>query len=521
MTTAITTAAQPQAPFDAATAAFDALMRRLHGSDVLGLAESEVERLIANDGREVLRCLLQGHIDLRSAAEPRVRVVGDDGVERRHVRIGAKRAVRSVFGDVAATRMAYTTPGVDARMPLDAALNLPPEKFSLELRRMIALTAARSSYDETVTSLGYSNGLRLGKRQVERAARAAAVDFNAFYAQTELTISPDETGDVLVITTDGKGVVMLPDSLRPATRRAARESKRKLKTRLSKGEKKGRKRMATVAAVYTVKRFVRRSEDVMATLRPVRDAAAPPKRPKPEHKRVWASLERDAADVIEEAFAEALFRDPNLQKRWVVCVDGAEHQLKLVREAAARLGVKVTIVVDLIHVIEYLWKAAHVLGKEGAARTEKWVQERLARVLAGDAGRVAGDLRRAATMRKLKPSRRKQVDTAANYLSKNKAMMRYDRYLADGLPIATGVIEGACRHLICDRMDITGARWSLAGAEAVLQLRALRSSGDFDQYWDFHEAAEARRNHASRYAAGHAPVLTPSSERSHLRLVKG
>lgn len=519
MTTATMKAASAQAPFTAANAAFDALKLRLRGCQALALTEADVERLISDDGREVLRCLLQGHVDLRSATEPRVRVVGEDGVARPHAREGTSRAVKSVFGDVTVARKAYTARGTDGRAPMDADLNLPPQKYSLELRRMVALTASRNSYDETVAALGYGKGLALGKRQVEEQARAAAVDFNAFYAETELAVAADETGDVLVITTDGKGVVMLPGSLRPATRKAARTAKRKLRSRLSKGEKKGRKRMATVAAVYTVKPFVRRAEDVMAGLRPVRDATTPAHRPRPEHKRVWASLEQEAADVIEEAFAEALFRDPKLEKRWVVCVDGAEHQLKLVQQAAERLGVDVTIVVDLIHVIEYLWKAAHVLGKEGTARTERWVQKRLARVLAGEAGRVAGDLRRSATMRKLKPSRRKQVDTAANYLSKNKERLRYDLYLAAGLPIATGVIEGACRHLICDRMDITGARWSLAGAEAVLQLRALRSSGDFDQYWDFHEEAEAQRNHGARYAGGHPPSLTSSQTGSHLRLV--
>lgn len=276
MTTATMKAASAQAPFTAANAAFDALKLRLRGCQAFALTEADVERLISDDGREVLRCLLQGHVDLRSAAEPRVRVVGEDGVARPHARKGTSRAVKSVFGDVTVARKAYTARGTDGRAPMDADLNLPPQKYSLELRRMVALTASRNSYDETVAALGYGKGLALGKRQVEEQARAAAVDFNAFYAETELAVAADETGDVLVITTDGKGVVMLPGSLRPATRKAARTAKHKLRSRLSKGEKKGRKRMATVAAVYTVKPFVRRAQDVMAGLRPVRDAATPP-----------------------------------------------------------------------------------------------------------------------------------------------------------------------------------------------------------------------------------------------------
>jgi len=115
------------------------------------------------------------------------------------------------------------------------------------------------------------------------------------------------------------------------------------------------------------------------------------------------------------------------------------------------------------------------------------------------------------------------VDKCANYLLKYAEFLRYDQYLVSGLPIATGVIEGACRHLIKDRMDLTGARWSLQGAEAVLRLRSLRSSGDFEEYWRFHEKEELERNHVTRYA-GPIP-LTQGSDgtqpgRTHnLRLV--
>ena len=79
------------------------------------------------------------------------------------------------------------------------------------------------------------------------------------------------------------------------------------------------------------------------------------------------------------------------------------------------------------------------------------------------------------------------------------------------MPIATGVIEGTCRHLVEDRMNLTGARWSLTGAEAVLRLRALRSSNDFDAYWKFHEQQEYERHHASHYADHRVPETVPSA----------
>ena len=121
-------------------------------------------------------------------------------------------------------------------------------------------------------------------------------------------------------------------------------------------------------------------------------------------------------------------------------------------------------------------------------------------------------MRRSATKRALTPERRRPIDRCADYLLKYAEYLRYDEYLAAGFPISTGVIEGACRYLVKDRMDITGARWSLDGAEAILRLRALKASDDFDTYWTFHEQQELRRNHLERYAGKAIPKTKNSSK---------
>ena len=236
-----------------------------------------------------------------------------------------------------------------------------------------------------------------------------------------------------------------------------------------------------------------------------------------------ASLEREPGEVVAEALLEAERHDPERVKHWVVLVDGAETQLDLVEAGAAACGVDVTVILDIIHVVEYVWKAAHVFHPEGSPELACWAWTRVRDILEGKARRVASSMRRAATVAGLSPDARKPVDTCADYLLKYAPYLHYDRYLAAGYPIATGVVEGACRHLVRDRMELTGARWRLVGAEAVLKLRALRASGDFDAYWDFHEAREYERNHAQRYAGGKAPPVTeppppPSSPR--LRRVK-
>lgn len=210
----------------------------------------------------------------------------------------------------------------------------------------------------------------------------------------------------------------------------------------------------------------------------------------------------------------------------MVLVDGNADQLRRVQAAATRLGVTVTIVLDVIHVLEYLWKAAYVFHAEGSPDAEAWVSERLLWILCGHVGQVIASIRRTATRRVLSRSARRPADTCAAYLERHRAYLRYDVCLARGFPIATGVIEGACRHLIRDRLTLTGARWSLSGAEAILWLRSLRASGDWEAYWDYHEQKERERNHGSRYADGRIPTLTPPDTRprgtrraSHLRVV--
>jgi hypothetical protein len=182
------------------------------------------------------------------------------------------------------------------------------------------------------------------------------------------------------------------------------------------------------------------------------------------------------------------------------------------------------IVVDFIHVAEYIWDASRAFAPDPQA-CDAWVLPRLREILRGKASDVAAGMRRSATLRGLAAEDRKLVDVCADYLLKYAPYLRYDLALAEGLPIATGVIEGACGHLVEDRMNLTGARWSLKGAEAVLRLRALRSSGDFDEYWRFHERGEYERNHAVRYADHHVPTTArpqPSAppSRGHLQLVK-
>lgn len=508
----------------AAQEQFDFIVNNLRSPEMNQMSHSQVEEFLEVDGRELMRQLLEAHLEERGASLPLEPVVSSD--EKPHAqRFQHTRKVESIFGTVSLTRYGYGGVGLESLHPLDSELNLPPELYSHTVRKRVAECASKESFDEVVSTIKNHTGASVAKRQVEELTVRAAEDFDSFYEKCQeekaSTDEVPETGQILVISTDGKGVVMRQEDLRGVTQKAAAANKPHLKHRRSKGEKPFRKRMATVASVYTIKPYVRQAEEIIGELSGEELVKA---RPRPEEKRVWASLKKSQAEVIEEAFSESESRDPLHQKEWVGLVDGNKSQLKLLESKAKECGVKLRIILDLIHVIEYLWKAAWCFHKEGDCEAEEWVSERLKGILSGKSSLVAAGMRRSATIRGLSRAEREGVEKCANYLLKYKKYLHYDEYLSKGYPIATGVIEGACRYLVKDRMEKTGARWGLTSAEAVLRLRALRASGDFEEYWEFHLEQEQERNHAIRYANSELPKLQhqPSDKKKpcHLRLIK-
>ncbi len=294
----------------------------------------------------------------------------------------------------------------------------------------------------------------------------------------------------MVLTTDGKGIVMRSDSLREGTRKRQQDTNHKLKHRLSFGSKRNRKRMAQVASIYFIARFVRKPEDIISDFgrQQIRQT-----RPRPLSKRIWASVEKDSFLVLLELFDEAHRRAPTHSKEWVVLVDGQKYQLNEIKKMANKRNLKITIILDIIHVIEYLWDAAHLFFDESSQSCEDWVSTKLLDVLNSKGQKIAGSIRMSAAKRNLSEKQRQQAETCASYLANKKPYMDYQTYLSKGYPIGTGVIEGTCRYLIKDRMDITGARWSLEGAEAILRLRSIAKSNDFEEYWSFHLTQEFER----------------------------
>jgi hypothetical protein len=488
--------------FDGSRERFEDIVGWLAGTEAASSDHGELEDDLDRRGRELLRRLLQDHLDLRAQQEERIEVADVDGVTHGSVEAGHTRALTTVFGTVDVERLAYRHRGAANLHPADGALNLPEERHSHGLRRLAALESTRGSYDDAAEAIRRSTGVAIAKRQVEELTARAAADVEDFY--DTFAPEPGTAADVLVLSVDGKGIVMRPDSLRPATEKAAAAATTKLETRLSKGEKRYRKRLAEVGAVYDLEPVPRTSADVLASNHG--DDAAPA--PRATAKWVTASVVESAAEVIGKVFDEAERRDPGHERRWVALVDGNRHQIDCIEAQAEQRKVSVAVVVDLIHVLEYLWGAVWCFFAEGDATAEDWVRDRALAVLEGKARDVAAGIRRRATTAGLSTTKRKKADACARYLVNKADYLDYPTALAAGWPIASGVIEGTCRYLVADRMDITGARWSVEGAEAVLKLRAVRCNGDFDAYYQFHQDQERRRVHESRYADGVIPLAS-------------
>jgi hypothetical protein len=427
--------------FETSRARFQEIVTQLEGPAMRDVTHSALESWLEVEGRELLRQLFQDHVTLRKTREPkRLEVVGSEGTARREVVEDEERPLDTIFGpEISVERLAYRAPrkGVRNLMPLDCELNLPRGRFSLGLQKRAALEIAGSSFDDTRETIRQRTGVRISKDQLEDMVSEMAADFEPFYgfgssrAQAGLEAIFGSSSGVaspaglncsktLVITTDGKGIRVVEEDLREATRKAAQarkeESQKTDPMPESKAPKLFQRRMAQVCAVYTVAPYRRTPEDIIREMRHLQPVVEKAPRPRPEHKRVFASVELDAEPTILQAFDEAILRDPKQEMTWVVVVDGNPDQLRIIRRLAKRLKLKVTIVLDFIHVAGYVWKAANVFHEQGSEAARRWVDERLLEILRGNGSNVAAGIRRSATLAGLSKKKRKHVDACCDYI---------------------------------------------------------------------------------------------------------
>jgi hypothetical protein len=387
----------------------------------------------------------------------------------------------SLFGKFAVPRTCYRTPGEPGIFPLDAQVNLPERCYSYFLQEWMTVFAVEHPFKESAGFFGQLFDLEVAESVLMAVAKEAPQDYEDFYAQRSL--SPADTeGEILVVSFDGKGVPMI------------KAEAVKLKAKLGTGEKRQRKKEALVGVSYTVDPKPRAPEALAELLVDPEAARARRQRagtrdeaPRAQQVRRVASLVRTKQAVMKLIKADAERRDPQHRKPLVILLDGALCLWRLAPQLF-KPWKRVTCVLDIMHVVGYLWAAANALFGEASKAGQHWVQHKLTEILRGRVGYVIGGLRQILTKQRLRKSVQQTLGKVITFLHNHRRWMQYDQYLAMGLPVGTGVVESACSSVVKHRMEGEGKRWSLAGAEAILALRSLKKSHDNDlrDYWRFH-----------------------------------
>ncbi len=456
--------------------------------EAAALDHGEREAVIAEPGRELQRRLLEAAFAIDSAREERTRpLVSAAGIRHGSVETGHDRGVLSIFGPVRATRLAYRNRRETNLCPADARWVLPDDPYSLGMRALAAYHLAGGGFGQAQEVIEARTGVRIGRAQLTGLAEDLAAWTGDFYDQRARGAEAGlPASDVLMMQAGGKGI-----ALRPGHRGSPGKA--------ADAAHPGIKKMAGIVAVAGFTPAVREPEDIAAP--PARRKAHPG--PVARDKQVSASITAGIPAMIAAASGEAGRRDPLRVRQRVFLVDGNKQQITAIEACAADRGLKVPVLIDFIHVSGYLGKAATALHPGDPAAAGQWAGGQRLRVLHGRAKAVAATLASVAAKARAHPRTRHLdltgMDKAVTYLTSNHTHMRYGKALANGWPIATGMIEGACRFVIEDRFGITGARWSPDGAEVILKLRAIVVNGDLDDYMNYYKTRYRNQIHLSRY----------------------
>jgi hypothetical protein len=411
-------------------------------------------------------------------------------LEERELRRSKELHVRrllTVFGEFQISRWVYAQREGAAFefLPTDQRLQLPASEVSYLLQewdQLLGIDQAFGRVREVIeTILRLPQSVDTLERTNQQMAAAAPV-----YRESQGPVDASKEAAILVVSEDNKGIPMV----RPVEEKPAGAHRKK-------GEKANKKQMACIGCVYSVDRHERTPEELVATL--FRDPDRPKaKPPVAQNKRYWAELSRlrdgdmvRGQDLVFQQLAAEIQTRRTPGQLLVHLCDGQES-LETDRHLYLPTEAPTVDVLDLMHVLPRAWEAAHVFHAEGSTQASDFVRHDLTRILHGETGAVVTNWRRRGTRQGLTGSKKSTLERVCAFLAKNKHRMRYDEYLQLGCPIATGVIEGACRHVIKDRMERAGMRWKIPGAQAMLNLRTIYTNGDWTEFQDFRVTLETQ-----------------------------
>ena len=458
----------------------------------------DVERSVLDRLLQIGQATMEQFLALQGDGDLGETVTADNGQTLYRSAEPVARPLRTIFGEHAFSAFVYRrrrhphTPIV--LRPVDARMSLPSGRWSPLLEEFTQLFCLEGAYAPAADAFARIFRQQLSVDTLEEVNRRMGAEAAEFLDTLDAPPAQEEA-ELLVVTADGKGVPLVrADALR-------------LRCFEERPARPGNRRMATLASVYSVDRYVRTPEEIVAAL--FRDVREEPQsadvRPKPRHKRVVARFpklfeELDETEPISGSIIALSWAAVEIGQRrrkgqpllrlmdgqtslWDAADNCLEHE---------HASGPVFDILDIVHVASYAWRAAKVFHTH-REHQQAFVRDRLLRILQGDVKGVIQGLRQMATRRQLAGDARTEINTVCGYFTTHTPRMQYDKYLAAGCPIATGVIEGACRHLVKDRMERSGMRWTQLHAQAMLDVRAVHQSS----YWDAFHQQRLTNQHAS------------------------
>jgi len=426
----------------------------------------EVEKTIWKKLLHMGYLLLKMWFQLRCEQYGQEPMIGDDNQNTPFLE-NKERSFFSIFGKFKIPRPYFYRQGVGGTSPLDELLGLGDDIYSDMLRQMHELLAVYTVYGKTVKLMDNFLGIKLSTRAVQQCISKDAVDVATYYDKQEAP-AVDSEAEILVVQADGKGVPLIFDKF--------------------EGGRKIRKKESVVTAVYTIATQPRSPEDILSSYFDNKPTKLHKKRVRPRNKKVWATLQGkdEAFNRLERQVNKR--NNDHIVHRVALC-DGDQS---LQHRFEANLS-DFTLILDFIHADEYLWDAAKLLFDGNDPQRHQWVRKQAALMLSSQTTQLITDLRHQATLSESTSAQQEELEKAANYFERNSGRMDYQTYLANGWPIASGVIEGACRHLVKDRMECSGMSWHHPTAESLLALRAVAENDDWDEYHAFRRQRRQRR----------------------------
>ncbi len=391
----------------------------------------------------------------------------------------------SIFGKLRFVRPYFYRGGQGGQAPLDAELSLGEDCYSDLVREVHDDLSVHGVYHKACDIVGRLLGLTLSTRALQSNLAEDAADVSNYYDQKPAP-APSREAQILVIQADGKGLPLILEKTKSD------------KVRLGKGEKHGRKKEAIVTSAYSIAPAPRTPEQVVASYYDTPALAGGAreislsKPAQPQNKHLWATL--DGKDAALSRLSTQVQRRAGKHIRYKIALRGGcpSLQARLTQYFPDFIQI-----LNFIHANEYLWKVANALFGETDERRLEWMKQHTLQLLSGKTKRLIAEFRKLAKQPKTRNTTRTQLLVTANYFERNLPFMDYPTYLAHGWPIASGVIEGACRHLVKDRCELSGMRWSQSGAENLLRLRTVAENNDWDQYHAYRKQQRHRRLYGS------------------------